>query len=722
MKRRIISSILVVVMLVLSLVGCGYSYANDKALSSYVPFTDEEKAAFEAAIKAIVIEDGEFTRDPATRAKKVLEKINSALASAADKTDKKTEGTPDALRDLVYYCYYFTAEIDGVPYVFSTSTMKSTSPANVQLGQDKYDDDFISGVVEALGTLDFTDKTYEANTSATKKDDLGKTVDVTAQAGDLVFVTYSYSYTETVDGVEKEKTGKYTSHPMIVEAVADGATAANLAQFLCGKKNATSITDKFEIEEDGKGKVTYSGIKIDWIANGDAVTSFDVELKEAKTAVATYAPAGESTSKELKIGTTLKYYVFPTHYIEVEEFNALNLVNTILGSKVTYNDMVEILFGEDYVNLDEEDEKDAEKIEELKELVKKYEKTDADGKTVTLEDLVEKLATLQADITKAKTSHEDAKEKLDEAQEAYDAAEKVITDKAAKNEEATDLEIKKRDDAKKALETATTDEGKAKEAYDKAVADRDAKVAEFFAVEGTEADLVKGFRVLTYNGLQTEYNHELKMKLAAELYYFINKYVKVEALPEEAVELTYKQLLENYETTFYTGDYDTTNKVSNYNKFKGSFKAYLVEAVYQDSKDYGDDVPKGLSYDETLEYVYARAEEINKPIARIYRLAEAYGVLVTDKEFDEYKNGEDTKYEYQQKEFEAGKNSVRHSYQFDKLLNYWLAEKDPTEADKPDDDGYLFSTPNYERIDNEYLNRFGEPASKKDAQTEEDGE
>ena len=53
MKRRIIGSILVIVMLVLTLASCGYSFANDDELATYAPFTAEEKAALEAAIAAI---------------------------------------------------------------------------------------------------------------------------------------------------------------------------------------------------------------------------------------------------------------------------------------------------------------------------------------------------------------------------------------------------------------------------------------------------------------------------------------------------------------------------------------------------------------------------------------------------------------------------------------------------------------------------------------------
>ena len=69
--KRIICSILVVVMLVLSLVSCGYSFRKDN-MENYATF---DKAAFEAAIKALLIEDGEFKLDSEIRSEKVLDNI-----------------------------------------------------------------------------------------------------------------------------------------------------------------------------------------------------------------------------------------------------------------------------------------------------------------------------------------------------------------------------------------------------------------------------------------------------------------------------------------------------------------------------------------------------------------------------------------------------------------------------------------------------------------------
>ena len=88
MKKRIIGFLLVVVMLALTLASCGYNYSKDD-LSQYGSFN---KAAFEEALKAITIADGDFTEDPTIREQKVYDAIYAEFATKAGTTDKKTEG------------------------------------------------------------------------------------------------------------------------------------------------------------------------------------------------------------------------------------------------------------------------------------------------------------------------------------------------------------------------------------------------------------------------------------------------------------------------------------------------------------------------------------------------------------------------------------------------------------------------------------------------------
>ena len=120
MKKRIISLILVAVMAVLALSGCAYSYDKDD-MSNYATF---DKDAFFKALAdgSIKIEDADFGVDEDDRQLQVLDAIFTAIAKNVDTDNKKTEGVPGKY-DIAYYCYYYTAEIDGKTVVFGTSGM-----------------------------------------------------------------------------------------------------------------------------------------------------------------------------------------------------------------------------------------------------------------------------------------------------------------------------------------------------------------------------------------------------------------------------------------------------------------------------------------------------------------------------------------------------------------------------------------------------------------------
>ena len=92
--KRIICSILVVVMLALSLASCGYNIADDD-MTDYATFSDADKKAFEAALAKILIEDGEFTTVDENREDAVKEMIYSAVAGAmVSDVEKLTDGVP----------------------------------------------------------------------------------------------------------------------------------------------------------------------------------------------------------------------------------------------------------------------------------------------------------------------------------------------------------------------------------------------------------------------------------------------------------------------------------------------------------------------------------------------------------------------------------------------------------------------------------------------------
>ena len=684
MKKRIIGLVLVVVMLALSLVGCGYSIANDD-LTAYATFSAEDKAAFEAKLEKILIEDGDFTEDDAVRAKKVLETIYSKLAAAADTDDKKTEGTFGA-HDLVFYCHYVTAEFDGKTEYFYMTEMKTANADKLQLGVTDEDDEVASAIRAAIGGFTFT------NDTVYKSEETG-----TAAVGDVVFVTYTYSYVETAaDGTEKEIKDTITNEMMVVTDNNDIFSGR-----LNGKTVGSTIED-FDLEEEGRGNVDYSGVKINWIGKGAELTSFkDITYDEDKNVNNT---AGDT--RNLK-DVELTYHVYPTHYVSVDEFTALNVVNVILGDSISESQMVDILFGSDYVGLDETDDEDKAKLDELETLLKAYETKDENGKTVTFAELLSEIADLQAEL-------EDAEEELDKKNtdlktktDAYDKAKKTV-DEAGESATADQKSaLEKAENAKKLSED---DQKKAQETYDKAKKDRDDNVTKLFAFEDMENKIVNGYKVSTYNTLQTSYNNEIKMNLATEIYFFLTEAIKVNGAPEKAVDEAYEALYEKYESDFYTGNYDTSNKITNYKQYNGSFKKYLIAKVTKD-------IATVTTYKDALAKLREEALEYVQPIVRIYVVAKAYGdeVFVSDAEFEKYKD--DPKNSFSYYEYYYGENNVRYAHQFDELLDYFL-ESEEVKAEEKDENGYTKITFDYKKLGYE----FGEPLSEAKPEEEEKSE
>ena len=684
MKKRIIGLILVVAMLTLSLVSCGYSFAKDD-LSAYATFSAENKAAFEEALKKLIIEDGDFTTDSATRENKVLDNIYATLANSADKTDKKTTGVPGA-RDLVYYCYYVTADFDGVEAVLFASNMNTSNAVNVQLGTSDLDK-VADAVATALKTFDFTDKAYSTETTGT------------ASEGAVVYVSYTYSYKVTgSDGVEKEESGKYVNDRIVVAAApAEGQTATSLASYLCGKEVNKSL-DKVTITEEGKGEVSYSGIKINWVSKGEEVTSFtDVTYADEDKNVTDT----NDKSRNLK-GKELTYHIYPAHFVSVPEFNATNLVDTILGKDIEIEIICQLLFGEEYAGLDANNKDDAAKIAERIELLKPYVTKDGE-KDVTLTALIENIAKLQKEVTEATEALDTKETAVTEATSARDKAKDAV-DKAG--DAATNAQKDSLTKAEANLTTATKARDDAQALLDSKTAEKDAKIATLLGITvdgvATSDRLVKGYKISTYNYLQRTYNNEIKMNLATEIYYFLTKNIAVSGTPDEAVKMTYDQMIENYEYEFYKEDYDTSKKISNYKQYKGSFKKFLIAAVTSDIKTV-------TTYDEAVAAIKEKAAEYVKPIVQIYVAAKDYGVVVTDKEFKEYKKNPDNNYSYN--EYSYGENSVRYAHQFDKLMNYFLEYEEKT-ADA-DANGYKVVTFEYKKIG---AYEFGDPASEAKAE------
>ncbi len=684
MKKRIIAMFLVVVMSVLTLASCGYNFAKED-LSAYATFTEEQRKAFEDAIMKVIIEDGEFEDDPTVRLNKVLDNIYASLASKVDEDDKKTEGTA-GVHDMIYYCYYVTATFDEKEVVLFASNMKTDSAGKVQMGMLEAEG-LEEALIAALAGFDFTDKAYKTETSGT------------VEAGDVVYVSYTYSYTETVDGVEKDKSVTFTNRRVVV-----GEDAATFEGYLKGQTVGASISD-FKLTDSELGEVSYSGTKVNFIARGDEFTTVkDVTFDESKS-----VKDVEGVSRELK-DKELTYHIFPVHYVPVEEFSAQSLINTIFADSITYDAVCSVLFGEDFADFD-----DAKK----EELVKKYVTKNDMGEDVSLEDFVVSLKDLQkaykddvSALDKAKEALEKKQSEKDAAQDKYDTAKKELDDAG---EAATEAQKKAEADAKKALEVATTavtaaekDVTDAEGDLKKSTLDRDNAVNKLLAVEGASDAFVRGYKISTYNYLQEKHNETIRMNIAKEVYYFLTKNVEVKGTPEKAVKETYDQLIDNYKYKFYNESSSSgAEQVSNYKKYNGSFKNYLIAAVTTDIKTV-------KTYDEALAAVMEHAKTFVEPIVRIYAVSKAYGVILTDDQIKALKEEEDSNYSYY--EYNYGENSVLHAYQFDALMDMLVSFEE--EKSEPDENGFVKITYKYNGKVTSY--EIGDPVSEAEEDEEEE--
>ncbi|MBO5946187.1 MAG: hypothetical protein J6Q69_06225 [Clostridia bacterium] len=803
--KRIICSILVVVMLVLSLVSCGYSFRKDD-MSNYASFTDKE--SFAQALMSIVIENGEFELDATVREEKVLDTIYSAISSATKADgDKLKEGKPNVY-DLVYYAYYATAEfkIDDTEETetayFYTDKLKTTSPASILLrnnnnyGKDKFSAGVAAILSEYLfnkrdihtattrGTLvegdivyvTYTKKEKGATTSDTftrqrvevikaaegedvtfasallgkkitttafnlteKKD--GKDVDIEFKEGEK---TYIYSNVKTefvvsraVNGITVEgdkayitynvknlegdgKTTKKTNELVIVGAApAEGATATDLASAISGAEISKIVKDKDDkelsltikktINVDAEGNYTeaedkiagtkeidvvYSQITVNWIMSEDTECGrfTDVIYEEAEDKD-DEVKVTDSTGKERVLnGKEITYHIYPVYYIDTPEYTAELLVDKVIGKNISFETICQILFVNDYAELD--DDAEQADIDKINEKAANFKSGD-----LSIKDIAESIAKYYTDIEDAEKGVESAQTALDTATEAYDTAKGEYDNAVAEGKTGDELESLRKayEAADAALNGKKLDDGTRKEGdgaqakYDAAVKKKkdieDKKtsdIAALLAIKETEESetvgtiLLKNYKILNYNALQDSYNEELRMNLASEIYDLIDKYVTLNGkLPKDAVNEAYEQYIDAYKSDFYNGTFDSTKKITNYEKYNGKFNDFLLVKVAEDEKDRGVEIDSVKAAKDVLK---TKAEEEVSKIVKFYFVAEEYELVVTKKEYNKFKDELEDYYYYYvlyYKNFDLeemiGKTNIEAACQFDKLMNHFLA-------------------------------------------------
>lgn len=693
MKKRILSMLLVVCMLVISLASCAYSYDNDD-MTKYANF---DLGAFKAALQTLEITDATFGTDEAKRQEQVKDAIIKALAGIVDEDKTKIKEGKLGANDKVFYCYYVTADFDGETVVFYAAKMKEASVANsssdalntsLQLGLSTLKD-LDKKVADALlGIEKFEDVNYVTTTGGTV------TVDKDTKAAPVVAISYTVTYTDA-EGAEVKDMKKNYSNKIVVlptektgEKDKDGnATAANFLEYLLGQSIGGTITAAdFKETIDGKEyNAAYTGIKIDWqITEGwdeDGITVKDVTYEKPENPGKDYkgTKVKDITGTERDLDDKeLTYHIYPVYYTDVIEYT--DVTATLVLEELLSN----MKAGGD---ADEDGElEDSEKGTLNIFTDDGYTMKDKDGKTVKINALIAELITLLAEEDSAEKAVEDAEDKLEKAKKALEEAEKKGTVTTQKDDfEAAEKALK---DAKEKLEGVKASEGV--EAKKGAAEKVDDKIAEIFSCtkengEKVEDVIIADYKQYQYDTLEKSYEAAIKKSLSTAIYEAAVKAITYKTdehgkfvLPEAAVKEAYDRYINNYKYDYYKGTYSSTSSGSsssktNYEQF-ASFEDYLRDEL----------TLKDATNDKLYAAIREDAEQIVKDKVLVYMLKEVCDedVSVTKEDIDEFKSSVG----YLLLEYQLGKGNIKESdympgLQLNNIFDYFLDEAPEKEND-----------------------------------------
>ena len=692
MKKRIISLVLVVVMLLSFLCSCTYNYAN-KDLTKYASFNASE---FEKALLALVIDDGDFGINEDTRKIKVLDTIFAALASDAG-TDNKLYDVAAGKYDVLYYGYYVTVsietekEVDGekvketTDYTVFTDAMNPDKPGSLQFGL--LDTEGLSKLIEELvGDKNIGDYVFKATTE-------GKT-----EGGDKINLSYTKTWsvpkldadgnpeldaegkplyeskTETVNygvvtlpviEVEEDTNDDQTA---TVDETTEGGNNETTGgenaeteklpflQYLIGQKVGKVGTGKYEgVKEiiDGvEYEVSYSSVNINWIIEDEGTEIGTVEDKTYTSSKKVKDVNGVEV--ELK-DQTLVYHIFPMYVVDVvNELTPEVVLKKILGTDTDKDGTVEdsekgsleLFTSEEYKNGEE-----------------------------TLKALIEKLVTAYNDLAKAEkalvTAETKAKEEAEknESSEAKPASEENNeTTEGGENNETTEGGETETKPEKTDLEKAQ-DEVAAKET---AVNEILVKILAASNGEKTVADvIVEEYTDAVYDNLEASYVSTIKTNLSKEIFKLAEKYITFgDKLPKAAVKQAYERIENVHKYNFYQGNYTNADKstVSNYVKYEGNYENYLKVTLGLKTTD---------SMDACKEKMTKQAEEAVKELIIVYTIADHYGDVVelTKEQKKSVKNNIYVIY------LGVAEEDVLHAMQWDNVINHILEEGEEVEGD-----------------------------------------
>ena len=696
MKKKIIASLLVIVMTVLALVGCGAYDFTEENLDQYVTFNYDE---FKAALGKIEIEDADFTGDPETRKVKIAEKIYSSIATTVKneaskyESDKLTTGAAGE-RDLVYFCYFATDADNNVYYYSnmkeSTITASSTSAKHViDLGNIPADDKdaFLAKVGEALKNYDFGadgENAYDMSSSV----DLD---DLKVKAGNTVIVSYNvtwntYKAENDADGnpvIDKTYKKEAAFEKIVVDANSESELGKYLATLVAGDKNTVKVganvkyfdaatnseLSTHKITVDGVD-YTYSALKIEFLEE-KAGTPVDFKYTQytTKTEVEPDSLHDKDIKNDLK-DKELTYHIYPVYRLSVPtEINAFNVIRYAIGTGLSSSGL-EIFDDEAYKNGDK-----------------------------TVKALVEELVKVYAE-------NYDAESDLGKLKKAYDDAAKIVKDKGDK---ATDAEIEAEDTTLLAYRNGQRAE---------IIALVEKICAATSTADGAKAItevIVDQYKVDVEHGLKEKYETSITEAVEKAVYELLFNNEKVAKLtgkyPEKLLEDFEEQIYESYEYNFYKGKYNSTE--SNYAHYDGDLDKYLLDAtgakaesitieaaITKEAKEAIGPLlilyacAKALDADnvssKVIEYIEADiasgAYDEQTEEVKAEALDNAKNFLVTNDVFKAYKKSLG-RAAYRSYEAAYGEINIRASLQFNRLFYYITS----TELVKDEDAGHVHS-------------------------------
>lgn len=663
MKRRIISSILVVVMLVLSLVSCGYSFQKDD-MKQYMTFNRE---AFDAALESLDYADGDFTTNEDTRKEKIEQYIYGLLTDRVDSDAEQIKEGALSDMDKISYRYYATYEKDGEKIYVYPSRMASSTLDSISLGdttltgekkaiREKVLELIKDGKLADVKGFIFTPKSTYTPDSEEKKDAYKEDT----AAGTVAYITYTKTWP---DG---------TSHEYKYERVTLGDENHFAAKALVGSKIGVKLSD----DANAPRKNTENGVEYTYTS---MQVNFTIPTLNEEILVEYKTPSKISLTKDnyvikldeysIPADTVLTYHVNLAYFNEVEPISADIIMKELLWElspdvvkDKDGNDVQEIRMF-DYLRVTDEngDKVDSEELKAFKEaLTKYYEAENAYDSAVSA-------------VTKAKETLETAKKNnagIEEAEKALKEAEDALgeTVNEAGETVATAGKSKDKADAEKTLDE------KLAAVYTKVNAD----------VEQAKATIVTDFEKLVREAKIDEYNAEVKKNIVKALWKVMTENASVTSHPKKAIQEAYDRMFEEYQSDFY----NKSNK--HYKEHGGRFESYL-EAEMKKHEDVPDAANFVTDYTQAKHALWYLAKQYVADIVIIHYVAELYEIELSSSELDEIKD-DDMRFDYVDN---YGEFNLIAAHQFDKIADHFLTiKKDADGKEMYDENG----APVYEHI------------------------